>query len=96
MGNPEPPLPGPPPAGTGLPAPRPPVPVPQQHAEAPLSSPEDLSDSEETFPKDITKWNSNDLMDKIESPELEDTQGNWLACYRSWEGGWGGTCKALL
>ncbi|KAK1328598.1 hypothetical protein QTO34_012171 [Cnephaeus nilssonii] len=35
---------------------------------------EDLSDSEETFPKDITKWNSNDLMDKIESPELEDTQ----------------------
>nr|KAF6312093.1 phosphatidylinositol transfer protein membrane associated 2 [Pipistrellus kuhlii] len=35
---------------------------------------EDLSDSEETFPKDISKWNSNDLMDKIESPELEDTQ----------------------
>ncbi|XP_054568564.1 membrane-associated phosphatidylinositol transfer protein 2 isoform X1 [Eptesicus fuscus] len=35
---------------------------------------EDLSDSEETFPKDITKWNSNDLMDKMESPELEDTQ----------------------
>ncbi|KAB0400288.1 hypothetical protein E2I00_018298 [Balaenoptera physalus] len=37
---------------------------------------EDLSDSEEMFPKDITKWNSNDLMDKIESPEPEDTQGN--------------------
>ncbi|XP_066116798.1 membrane-associated phosphatidylinositol transfer protein 2 isoform X1 [Saccopteryx bilineata] len=36
---------------------------------------EDLSDSEEMFPKDITKWNSNDLMDKIESPEPEDTQG---------------------
>ncbi|KAM5199489.1 membrane-associated phosphatidylinositol transfer protein 2 isoform 4-T7 [Hipposideros larvatus] len=35
---------------------------------------EDLSDSEELFPKDITKWNSNDLMDKIESPEPEDTQ----------------------
>ncbi|XP_034494574.1 membrane-associated phosphatidylinositol transfer protein 2 isoform X3 [Ailuropoda melanoleuca] len=35
---------------------------------------EDLSDSEEMFPKDITKWNSNDLMDKIESPEPEDTQ----------------------
>ncbi|XP_008586007.1 PREDICTED: membrane-associated phosphatidylinositol transfer protein 2 [Galeopterus variegatus] len=35
---------------------------------------EDLSDSEEIFPKDITKWSSNDLMDKIESPELEDTQ----------------------
>ncbi|XP_060026785.1 membrane-associated phosphatidylinositol transfer protein 2 isoform X3 [Lagenorhynchus albirostris] len=39
---------------------------------------EDLSDSEEMFPKDITKWNSNDLMDKIESPEPEDTQGNQL------------------
>ncbi|XP_070076472.1 membrane-associated phosphatidylinositol transfer protein 2 isoform X13 [Equus przewalskii] len=35
---------------------------------------EDLSDSEEMFAKDITKWNSNDLMDKIESPEPEDTQ----------------------
>lgn len=35
---------------------------------------EDLSDTEEMFPKDITKWNSNDLMDKIESPEPEDTQ----------------------
>lgn len=35
---------------------------------------EDLSDSEELFPKDITKWNSDDLMDKIESPEPEDAQ----------------------
>nr|XP_011760556.1 membrane-associated phosphatidylinositol transfer protein 2 isoform X8 [Macaca nemestrina] len=35
---------------------------------------EDLSDTEEMFPKDITKWSSNDLMDKIESPEPEDTQ----------------------
>ncbi|XP_058137278.1 membrane-associated phosphatidylinositol transfer protein 2 isoform X2 [Dasypus novemcinctus] len=35
---------------------------------------EDLSDPEEMFPKDITKWNSNDLMDKIESPEPEDAQ----------------------
>uniref|UniRef100_A0A8C9Q728 Phosphatidylinositol transfer protein membrane associated 2 n=1 Tax=Spermophilus dauricus TaxID=99837 RepID=A0A8C9Q728_SPEDA len=35
---------------------------------------EDLSDSEEMFPKDITKWSSNDLMDTIESPEPEDTQ----------------------
>lgn len=42
-----------------------------------LSSPEDLSDSEDMFPKDITKWNSNDLMDKMESPELEDTQGKY-------------------
>ncbi|XP_036907846.1 membrane-associated phosphatidylinositol transfer protein 2 isoform X5 [Sturnira hondurensis] len=35
---------------------------------------EDLSDSEEMFPKDISKWSSNDLMDKIEGPEPEDTQ----------------------
>ncbi|KAM6155994.1 membrane-associated phosphatidylinositol transfer protein 2 isoform 2-T2 [Rhynchocyon petersi] len=35
---------------------------------------EDLSDSEDMFPKDISKWNSNDLMDKIESPEPEDSQ----------------------
>ncbi|XP_004635938.1 membrane-associated phosphatidylinositol transfer protein 2 isoform X5 [Octodon degus] len=35
---------------------------------------EDLSDSEDMFPKDITKWSSNDLMDKMESPEPEDTQ----------------------
>ncbi|KAM4827542.1 membrane-associated phosphatidylinositol transfer protein 2 isoform 2-T2 [Thomomys bottae] len=34
---------------------------------------EDLSDSEELFPKDITKWSSNDLVDKVESPEPEDT-----------------------
>ncbi|XP_077015801.1 membrane-associated phosphatidylinositol transfer protein 2 isoform X2 [Tamandua tetradactyla] len=35
---------------------------------------EDLSDTEEMFPKDITKWSSNDLMDKFESPEPEDAQ----------------------
>ncbi|XP_076416582.1 membrane-associated phosphatidylinositol transfer protein 2 isoform X2 [Peromyscus maniculatus bairdii] len=29
---------------------------------------------EEGFPKDITKWNSNDLMDKMENPEPEDQQ----------------------
>ncbi|XP_006865543.1 PREDICTED: membrane-associated phosphatidylinositol transfer protein 2 [Chrysochloris asiatica] len=33
---------------------------------------EDLSDPEDMFPKDISKWNSNDLMDKIESREPED------------------------
>ncbi|XP_060106115.1 membrane-associated phosphatidylinositol transfer protein 2 isoform X4 [Heteronotia binoei] len=33
---------------------------------------EDLSESEEVFPKEITKWSSNDLMDKIETPESED------------------------
>nr|XP_020658423.1 membrane-associated phosphatidylinositol transfer protein 2 isoform X4 [Pogona vitticeps] len=33
---------------------------------------EDLSENEEVFPKEITKWSSNDLMDKIESPEPEE------------------------
>uniref|UniRef100_A0A4W4HBP8 DDHD domain-containing protein n=1 Tax=Electrophorus electricus TaxID=8005 RepID=A0A4W4HBP8_ELEEL len=32
---------------------------------------EDLSDSEEIFAKEITKWSSNDLMDKIETVEPE-------------------------
>lgn len=48
---------------------------PPVSSEAP-TFPEDLSDSEEMFPEDITKWSSNDLMDKMESPEPEDTQGN--------------------
>lgn len=30
---------------------------------------EDLSDNEEVLPKEISKWNSNDLMDKIEAAE---------------------------
>ncbi|XP_028851442.1 membrane-associated phosphatidylinositol transfer protein 2-like isoform X4 [Denticeps clupeoides] len=30
---------------------------------------EDLSDSEDIFPKEMDKWNSNDLMDKIEASE---------------------------
>ncbi|XP_032992172.1 membrane-associated phosphatidylinositol transfer protein 2 isoform X8 [Lacerta agilis] len=33
---------------------------------------EDLSENEEVFPKEITKWSSNDLMDKIETPESEE------------------------
>ncbi|XP_054248694.1 membrane-associated phosphatidylinositol transfer protein 2 isoform X3 [Indicator indicator] len=37
---------------------------------------EDLSDNEEMFTKEITKWSSNDLMDKIESPECDDVQGD--------------------
>ncbi|XP_053180879.1 membrane-associated phosphatidylinositol transfer protein 2-like isoform X1 [Scomber japonicus] len=36
---------------------------------------EDLSDGEEVFPKEITKWNSNDLMDKIEAADTEETPG---------------------
>uniref|UniRef100_A0A673A0F6 Phosphatidylinositol transfer protein membrane associated 2 n=1 Tax=Sphaeramia orbicularis TaxID=375764 RepID=A0A673A0F6_9TELE len=38
---------------------------------------EDLSDGEEVFPKEIAKWNSNDLMDKIEAADTEETPG-WL------------------
>ncbi|XP_047238216.1 membrane-associated phosphatidylinositol transfer protein 2-like isoform X4 [Girardinichthys multiradiatus] len=34
---------------------------------------EDLSDGEEVFPKEISKWNSNDLMDKIEATDMEET-----------------------
>ncbi|XP_057241611.1 membrane-associated phosphatidylinositol transfer protein 2 isoform X4 [Malurus melanocephalus] len=37
---------------------------------------EDLSDNEEMFPKEITKWSSNDLMDKIETAECDDVQGD--------------------
>ncbi|XP_063754036.1 membrane-associated phosphatidylinositol transfer protein 2 isoform X3 [Eleginops maclovinus] len=36
---------------------------------------EDLSDSEDVMPKEITKWNSNDLMDKIEAADTEETPG---------------------
>ncbi|XP_055018149.1 LOW QUALITY PROTEIN: membrane-associated phosphatidylinositol transfer protein 2-like [Boleophthalmus pectinirostris] len=36
---------------------------------------EDLSDGEEVFPKEITKWNSNDLMDKMEAADTEDAPG---------------------
>ncbi|XP_049326821.1 membrane-associated phosphatidylinositol transfer protein 2 isoform X10 [Astyanax mexicanus] len=34
---------------------------------------EDFSDNEEIFPKEIAKWNSNDLMDKIEAGDLEES-----------------------
>ncbi|CAN9513190.1 unnamed protein product [Ophioblennius macclurei] len=33
---------------------------------------EEFSDGEEIFPKEITKWNSNDLMDKIEATDAEE------------------------
>eukprot|EP00063_Salmo_salar_P041942 XP_014016777.1 PREDICTED: membrane-associated phosphatidylinositol transfer protein 2 isoform X3 [Salmo salar] len=36
---------------------------------------ENLSGDEEVFPKEIAKWNSNELMDKIESADAEDTPG---------------------
>ncbi|KAM5194748.1 membrane-associated phosphatidylinositol transfer protein 2 isoform 4-T5 [Mantella aurantiaca] len=35
---------------------------------------EDLSDNEEVLPKEITKWSSNDFMDKIESAEADELQ----------------------
>lgn len=35
---------------------------------------EDFSDNEETFAKEITKWSSNDLMDKIETIEVDEAQ----------------------
>ncbi|KAE8635066.1 hypothetical protein XENTR_v10002506 [Xenopus tropicalis] len=34
----------------------------------------DLSDNEEVLPKEITKWSSNDLMDKIETAENDELQ----------------------
>ncbi|KAG7480979.1 hypothetical protein MATL_G00061940 [Megalops atlanticus] len=36
---------------------------------------EDLSDCEEVFPKEITKWSSNDLMDKIEAADTDEAPG---------------------
>uniref|UniRef100_A0A8B9KLU5 Phosphatidylinositol transfer protein membrane associated 2 n=1 Tax=Astyanax mexicanus TaxID=7994 RepID=A0A8B9KLU5_ASTMX len=39
---------------------------------------EDFSDNEEIFPKEIAKWNSNDLMDKIEAGDLEESTGDEL------------------
>ncbi|XP_038558916.1 membrane-associated phosphatidylinositol transfer protein 2-like isoform X2 [Micropterus salmoides] len=36
---------------------------------------EDFSDGEEVIPKEITKWNSNDLIDKIEATDTEETPG---------------------
>ncbi len=40
----------------------------------PCSS-EGFSDNEEIFAKEITKWNSTDLMDKMETSEAEEAQG---------------------
>ncbi|XP_072514183.1 membrane-associated phosphatidylinositol transfer protein 2-like isoform X3 [Salminus brasiliensis] len=37
---------------------------------------EDLSDNEEIFAKEITKWSSNDLMDKIETTEADESQSD--------------------
>ncbi|XP_074493990.1 membrane-associated phosphatidylinositol transfer protein 2-like isoform X4 [Sebastes fasciatus] len=39
---------------------------------------EDLSDGEEVFPKEISKWNSNEMMDKIEAEDAEEAPGELL------------------
>lgn len=36
---------------------------------------EDFSDNEDSLPKQIAKWNSNDLMDKIEAADTEEASG---------------------
>lgn len=53
----------------------------------PFCPTEDLSGDEEVFPKEIAKWNSNDLMDKIESADAEDTPGmeRSAVCVVWWE-----------
>ncbi|XP_052463511.1 membrane-associated phosphatidylinositol transfer protein 2 isoform X5 [Carassius gibelio] len=38
---------------------------------------EALSDNEDIFTKEITKWSSNDLMDKIDTAEAEEAQGDY-------------------
>uniref|UniRef100_A0A3P9L0A6 Phosphatidylinositol transfer protein membrane associated 2 n=1 Tax=Oryzias latipes TaxID=8090 RepID=A0A3P9L0A6_ORYLA len=38
---------------------------------------EALSDNEDIFSKEITKWSSNDLMDKIETIEVDDAPGQF-------------------
>ena len=48
---------------------------------------EDFSDNEEMFAKEITKWSSNDLMDKIETTEVDEAQGRRpfvCVCYFKW------------
>ncbi|XP_061622962.1 membrane-associated phosphatidylinositol transfer protein 2-like isoform X4 [Phyllopteryx taeniolatus] len=39
---------------------------------------EDFSDGEDALPKQIAKWNSNDLMDKIEASDMEEPSGELL------------------
>uniref|UniRef100_I3KDY9 Phosphatidylinositol transfer protein membrane associated 2 n=1 Tax=Oreochromis niloticus TaxID=8128 RepID=I3KDY9_ORENI len=43
---------------------------------------EDFSDNEDMFSKEITKWSSNDLMDKIETIEVDEGQAS---CHRASE-----------
>ncbi|XP_062410095.1 membrane-associated phosphatidylinositol transfer protein 2 [Sardina pilchardus] len=41
-----------------------------------FDAPEGFSDNEENFPKEITKWSSNDMMDKIETTDADESQGD--------------------
>lgn len=45
------------------------------HEKSSVCLAEDFSDNEEMFAKEITKWSSNDLMDKIETIEVDEAQG---------------------
>ncbi|XP_041916360.1 membrane-associated phosphatidylinositol transfer protein 2-like isoform X5 [Alosa sapidissima] len=40
-----------------------------------FDAPEGFSDNEEMFTKEITKWSSNDMMDKIETTDADESQG---------------------
>ncbi|CAG5867723.1 unnamed protein product [Menidia menidia] len=46
---------------------------------------EDFSDNEDMFTKEITKWNSTDLMDKIETIEVDEAQVTQWMIYGSTE-----------
>lgn len=63
------------------------------HPRFPPASAEDLSDSDEVFAKEMTKWSSNDFLDTLERPaELDETLGEHWGCSgpRSWGGCPGG------
>uniref|UniRef100_A0A8C2ERL4 Phosphatidylinositol transfer protein membrane associated 2 n=1 Tax=Cyprinus carpio TaxID=7962 RepID=A0A8C2ERL4_CYPCA len=54
---------------------------------------EDFSDNEEIFVKEITKWSSNDLMDKIETAEAEEVGSAYSHKVKfSWCEGFDGDC----
>lgn len=47
------------------------------HPRFPPASAEDLSDSDEVFAKEMTKWSSNDFLDTLERPaELDEALGD--------------------
>lgn len=51
------------------------------HPHFPPASAEDLSDSDEVFAKEMTKWSSNDFLDTLERPaELDEALGELWGC----------------